>query len=100
LAERTKGYETGSLAIGIASTKSDPSKPHEWEKLNAPVLSANDADVRWWENRKLYKSSIIWDKKKLTGHSFVMYYKPMAIAAVINPNGVGLRGLAWLCLMI
>jgi predicted GH43/DUF377 family glycosyl hydrolase len=71
---KDKGYETGSLAIGIASTSSDPSKPHEWEKLNAPVLSATDADVRWWENRKLYKSSIIWDKKKLTGHSFVMYY--------------------------
>jgi hypothetical protein len=33
-----------------------------------------DKDVRWWENKKLYKSSVIWDKQKTLGHPFVMYY--------------------------
>src|SRR5215831_6752775 len=71
---KDKGYEAGPLAIGIASTKKDITKPHEWERLSAPVLSASDKGVRWWENRKLYKSTILFDDEKTTGHPFVMYY--------------------------
>jgi predicted GH43/DUF377 family glycosyl hydrolase len=71
---KDRGYEAGPLAIGIGHTSSDPAKPHEWKRSAAPVLSAADSDVRWWENRKLFKSSIIWDKNKTTGHPFVMYY--------------------------
>lgn len=67
-------YEAGPLAIGLASTKQDVTKPHEWDRLKAPVLSASDTGVRWWENRKLYKSSIIYDLDNRTGHPFVMYY--------------------------
>ncbi|WP_442591123.1 glycosylase [Pedobacter sp. AW31-3R] len=70
----TTGYEAGDLSIGIAFTKLSPSNPHEWERLAEPVLTAKDADIRWWENRKLFKSSIIRDNRKLTGHEFVMYY--------------------------
>jgi hypothetical protein len=33
-----------------------------------------DIDVRWWENKKLFKSTIIWDKNKTLGKPFVMYY--------------------------
>jgi hypothetical protein len=33
-----------------------------------------DKDVRWWENRKLFKSTVIWDEQKTTGYPFVMYY--------------------------
>ncbi|MGB3008194.1 MAG: glycosylase, partial [Chitinophagaceae bacterium] len=39
-----------------------------------PVLSMTDIDVRWWENKKLFKSTIIWDKEKTLGKPFVMYY--------------------------
>jgi predicted GH43/DUF377 family glycosyl hydrolase len=38
------------------------------------VLTAADSNVRWWENKKLFKSSVILDKQRLTGHRFVMYY--------------------------
>ena len=68
------GYETGALAIGIAYTNKDITRPHDWQRTAQPVLSATDKDVRWWENKKLYKSTIIWDKQKTTGHPFVMYY--------------------------
>ena len=68
------GYESGQLSIGIANTTSDITKPHEWNRVGDPVLSATDIDVRWWENRKLFKSSVIWDKNKTLGYSFVMYY--------------------------
>ncbi|GAB3996915.1 hypothetical protein GCM10028807_40730 [Spirosoma daeguense] len=69
-----KGYEAGDLSIGIASTTKDPATPHEWQRQPKPVLTAKDTDTRWWENRKLYKSTVIRDPKKLTGHPFVMYY--------------------------
>jgi predicted GH43/DUF377 family glycosyl hydrolase len=68
------GYEAGPLAMGIASTAKDPSVAHEWQRTTKPVLSSVDPDVRWWENKKLFKSSVIWDKKKTTGYPFVMYY--------------------------
>jgi predicted GH43/DUF377 family glycosyl hydrolase len=68
------GYEPGPLAIGIANTTKNICKPQEWNRETNPVLSINDADVRWWENKKLFKSSIIWDKQKTLGHPFVMYY--------------------------
>ncbi len=71
---RDRGYEAGPLAIGIAHTSKDITKPHEWNRLKTPVLTATDADVRWWENKKLFKSSIIQDKDKSLGHPFVMYY--------------------------
>ncbi|MEP6747394.1 MAG: glycosylase [Bacteroidota bacterium] len=71
---RDKGYESGSLAIGIGSTSADPSTAHEWSRMNKPVLSSADNDVRWWENKKLFKSTVIWDKQKTTGYPFVMYY--------------------------
>lgn len=79
-----KGYEAGLLSIGIAYTDRDVSKPHEWQRLPAPVLGSKDADVRWWENRKEYKSSIIWDKQKTTGYPFVMYYNANGDTAADN----------------
>lgn len=68
------GYESGKLSIGIAYTGANITKPHEWKRVADPVLSMTDKDVRWWENRKLFKSSVIWDKSKTLGHPFVMYY--------------------------
>ena len=71
---KERGYEAGPLAIGIATTANDPKKPHEWSRLSKPVLTSTDGAVRWWENKKLFKSSVIWDKNKTLGHPFVMYY--------------------------
>ena len=71
---KDRGYESGLLAIGIANTVSDPAIPHEWQRRGNPVLTASDKDVRWWENKKLFKSTVIWDKDKTTGYPFVMYY--------------------------
>lgn len=69
------GYEPEPLAIGMAYAKKHPSVVQEWTRLDKPVLTSQDADVRWWENRnKLFKSTVIEDKQRLTGHPFVMYY--------------------------
>lgn len=70
----SKGYEAGLLSAGIAFSESDPAIPHEWHRLEKPVLKSTDNDVRWWENKTIYKSTVIEDEAKLTGHRFVMYY--------------------------
>lgn len=69
-----KGYEAGQLSLGIAFTNNNVATPHEWQTLPKPILTSNDTDVRWWENKKQYKNTIIWDKQKTTGYPFVMYY--------------------------
>lgn len=69
-----KGYEAGLLSIGIAYTNKEITKPHLWKTFNKPVLASTDKDVRWWEDKKQYKNSVIWDKDKTTGYPFVMYY--------------------------
>lgn len=68
------GYEQGLLSIGIAHTNKDITTPHEWQRLDKPVLKATDKDAGWWENNTIYKSSVIYDKDKTTGYPFVMYY--------------------------
>ena len=80
----TKGYEAGALSIGMAYTELNPATVHEWKYLDKPVLTATDGDVRWWENRKLYKSTTIWDKAKTTGYPFVMYYNANGDSAKNN----------------
>lgn len=84
----TPGYEAGDLSIGIAYTAQSAHHAREWERLPSPVLTSNDNDVRWWENKKLFKSTIIWDKDKTTGSPFVMFY---------NANGdtTGDKKLRW-----
>lgn len=69
-----RGYEKGLLSIGIAYTTQDPSTPHEWTRLDHHVLSSADTNVSWWDNHTQYKETVIWDKSRLTGHQFVMYY--------------------------
>jgi predicted GH43/DUF377 family glycosyl hydrolase len=70
----TRGYEAGLLSVGMAYTGKAPSTVHEWQRLTKPILKATDKDARWSENSTIYKSSVVWDKQKLTGHPFVMYY--------------------------
>lgn len=74
LGGNSRGYENGSLAAGIAYTTDTPTEAHEWQRLQMPILSPKDSDAGWWDNQKIYKSTVIRDKKKLTGHDFVMYY--------------------------
>ena len=69
-----RGYEKGVLSIGMAYTSQDPTTVHQWDRLDHPVLTPTDADVSWWDNHTQYKETVIWDKSKLTGHPFVMYY--------------------------
>jgi len=82
---KEKGYEVEPLSIGMAYTTKHPSVVQEWSRLDQPILSSLDADVRWWENRnKLFKSTIIEDKKRLTGHRFVMYYNAVGDSLANN----------------
>ncbi|MFA9390233.1 MAG: hypothetical protein ACERKD_10515 [Prolixibacteraceae bacterium] len=79
----TQGYEKGLLSISMAYTESDPALVHTWKGIGHPVLSSHDADARWYDNSTMYKSFVIEDVEKLTGHSFVMYYN--ARGDSINP---------------
>lgn len=79
-----RGYEAGLLSIGMAYSSKDPVKQPEFQRVAQPVLTSKDADVRWWENKKQFKSSVIWDKKKLTGYPFVMYYNANGDTAIDN----------------
>jgi predicted GH43/DUF377 family glycosyl hydrolase len=68
-----EGYETDPLAIGMAWT-SDPTRPVEWNRLEEPVLSRDQPDVREFEALTQYKSNIIYDSEKTLGYPFVMFY--------------------------
>ncbi len=69
----SSGYEKGMLGVGMA--KSDSlTEVQEWDRLSTPILLPDDKDVRWFENSKIYKSSIILDSARHTGHPFIMYY--------------------------
>lgn len=68
-----KGYETDPLAIGIAWTN-DPTTPTAWNRLDRPVLSRDQEDVRAWESLTQYKSNIIYDPDRALGYPFVMFY--------------------------
>lgn len=68
-----KGYEAGRLGVGMSYT-SDVSKAEEWTRLKAPVLSATDSSAKWFDNKTIFKSSVMQDANELTGYRFVMYY--------------------------
>ena len=68
-----EGYETDPLAIGMAWT-TDPTQPVEWTRLDGPVLSRDQPDVREFETVTLYKSNVIYDEAKTLGYPFVMFY--------------------------
>jgi predicted GH43/DUF377 family glycosyl hydrolase len=69
-----QGYETDPLSMGVAWTKT-PTKAKEWNRLaENPVLSPKQSDVRDFEKKTLYKSTIIHDKAESLGFPFVMFY--------------------------
>ena len=73
LGGHSAGYEAGTLKIGLANS-STLTYVLEWNTSNSPLLSPDDKDVRNFENKTIYKSLVFRDKKKHTGHPFVMYY--------------------------
>lgn len=77
------GYEAirKPLNMGMASTKGDITQAHPWETSPSPVLSINDKSAQWWEKLTHYKSTVYWDKNKMLGKPFVMFYN----AGGINP---------------
>jgi len=80
----TRGYEAGLLSLGMAYTKGDPGKVHEWNRIEEPILQSTDEDARWWENKKQFKSSVIYDKNNATRHRFVMFFNANGDTAVEN----------------
>lgn len=79
----TTGYEAGILSMGMAYTDELPTKAKEFKRLPEPVLRPNDDKAKWWDNSTMYKSSVIRDEAKETGHEFIMYYN--ARGDSINP---------------
>ena len=67
------GYEAGRLGVGMAYTD-DLAKVQELKRLEQPVLSPNDSTARRYDNKTIFKSSVIYDRNKITGHPFVMFY--------------------------
>jgi predicted GH43/DUF377 family glycosyl hydrolase len=83
-----QGYEPDPLSIGLAWTD-DPTAAREWTRLESnPVIGPGQADVRDFEARTAYKSNIIRDASRATGHEFVMFYNGKA------PKGIERIGMA------
>ncbi|GGC26311.1 hypothetical protein GCM10011386_17920 [Parapedobacter defluvii] len=87
----SQGYEAGQLGIGLASTE-DITEPLEWTRNPTPILSASDADARWYDNLTIYKSLIIEDTEGVTGHPYLMYYN--AKGREKDANGEGFESIA------
>jgi predicted GH43/DUF377 family glycosyl hydrolase len=87
LGGNTIGYEAGVLGVGMASNKT-LTKPVEWQTVARPILQAKDIDSRWFENKTIYKSTVIRDQQKLTSHPFVMYYNAKGDTAKYESIGM------------
>lgn len=68
-----EGFEPGPLAIGTASSAT-PLAPSTWTRPGTPALGPQDADARWWENHRHFRSTVIHDPGRTLGAPFVMYY--------------------------
>ena len=71
------GYEPDPLNIGYANTD-DPTVAKEWVRLEKPILTTADGDVRDFENRTIYRTYIFEDQSRTLGHRFLMYYNGKA----------------------
>ena len=87
LGGKSEGYEAGVLKVGIAYSSS-PSEATEWSRIPVPVMAPEDPSARWFEKGTIFKSHIIHDKLKLTGHKFVMYYNAAGDTARFESIGM------------
>lgn len=72
IGSNTPGYEGRPISIGLASTKADVGKVHEWQPTGSPIMTLQDPDVEKWESFSPYKS-MIYEMSAL-GSRFVMFY--------------------------
>ncbi|WP_226805309.1 glycosylase [Agriterribacter humi] len=86
-----KGYEAGRLGVGMAYT-GNIAEAKELERLPQPVLSAIDSSSRWYDNKTIFKSSVIHDADKKSGYPFVMYYN--AAGDSTGANGHSFESIA------
>lgn len=77
------GYEgvREPLYIGQAFTGGNITSAHEWQTFPQRILPIEGKDAQWWEKLIQYKSTVYWDRQKVLGHPFVMFYN----AGGINP---------------
>lgn len=96
LGGNTVGYEAGALKTGLATSPS-LTDAHLWETHPEPVLSPEDEDARWFENKIHYKSLVIRDRRRHTGHPFVMYYNAKGDTAGYESIGMAVSDdmLTW-----
>ena len=96
LGGNTSGYEAGTLKIGLANSRT-LTEAEEWNTDHSPLLSPEDEDVRWFENKTIYKSLVIRDRNKHTGHPFVMYYNAKGDTANYESIGMAVSNdlLSW-----
>ena len=87
LGGNSAGYEPGKLKIGLASS-TNLTEADLWNTFNSPVLSPEDNDSRWFENQTIYKSVVICDSKRHTGHPFVMFYNAKGDTAAYESIGM------------
>ncbi|MEM7380974.1 MAG: glycosylase, partial [Bacteroidota bacterium] len=73
LGGNSAGYEAGTLKVGLASSAL-LTDAQLWNRAQKPILSPDDKNARWFENKTIYKSLVIRDTLMHTGHLFVMYY--------------------------
>ncbi len=85
----SEGYEKGMLGVGMAWSES-VDQAAEWNRLSDPVLLPEDKDARSFENSKIYKSSVIYDKNKKLGHDFVMFYNATGDTAKYESIGIAI----------
>ncbi len=65
------GYETDPLQMGLSYADSPIG---ELVKLEKPILTPFDADVREFESKTLFKSNLFIDEEKTLGYRYVMAY--------------------------
>jgi len=82
-----EGYEAGKLGVGMAHSPSVTGAT-EWNRISQPVLSPDDKDSRWFEKGTIFKSTVIRDEEKLTGHPFAMYYNARGDTAKYESIGM------------
>jgi len=68
-----KGYEAGRLGTGLAWAP-DAGKALEWTRRGVPVLSSLDADAHAFDNRTIYKSTVLDIPRNPTSKRFLMFY--------------------------
>lgn len=81
----SKGYEAGRLGVGMAYTGCLHCAS-AYKRLTQPVLTSSDTNSRWYDNKTIFKSTVIRDSTLKTGYPFVMYYNAAGDSTDANGN--------------